>query len=128
MSDVKEGNLICIGCPKGCRLSVKSVRGEALEISGYECRLGRDYAGKEFKNPVRVLTTTVRIDGAAITILPVKTSCPIKRNIIFKAMRELADIRVQAPISCGDPVLKDILGTGADVIATRSLGRVPASE
>ena len=42
--------LICIGCPLGCPLTVR-LDGEQLEISGNTCKRGEDYARKEVQNP-----------------------------------------------------------------------------
>ena len=38
--------LICIGCPLGCPLTVR-LDGEQMEISGNTCKRGEDYARKE---------------------------------------------------------------------------------
>ncbi len=36
-------------------------------------------------------------------------------------MEVLNSIEIEAPISMGDIIVKDILGTGVDVVATRNL-------
>lgn len=42
--------LICIGCPLGCPLTVR-LDGEQMEISGNTCKRGEDYARKEVQTP-----------------------------------------------------------------------------
>ena len=38
--------LICIGCPLGCPLTVR-IDGENVEVNGNTCKRGDDYARKE---------------------------------------------------------------------------------
>lgn len=115
-------NLICITCPKGCRMTVDEY-GEL--ISGDVCPRGLDYARKEMTAPTRVITSTVRITGADIERLPVKTDADIPKGDIFRAMRLLDGLTVRAPIKAGDIVVPNILDSDANFVATRSL---PKSE
>jgi len=109
--------LICIICPKGCRLRAD----EELNITGHGCERGLAYARKEFVNPTRVLTTTVCIDGGTLPRLPVKTDRDIPKARIHEAMRQINLVRVKAPVSRGDVVLENLCGMGVNVIATRSM-------
>lgn len=111
--------LICIVCPKGCHLQVDEQNGYA--VTGNACPRGEVYGKKELLNPTRTLTSTVRIAGAALPRLPVKTSQEIPKGQMMAAMALLDDVTVQAPVAVGDVVLADILGTGASFVATRSL-------
>jgi len=99
---IKE--LICISCPMGCHLKVNT---ETKEV--------------EVTNPVRVITTTVKVKDGELPVIPVKTKTPIPKELNFKAMEVLNSIEIEAPISMGDIIVKDILGTGVDVVATRNL-------
>ncbi|WP_026486203.1 DUF1667 domain-containing protein [Caldanaerobius polysaccharolyticus] len=109
-------NFICIGCPQGCRLKVTG-EGDDLEVKGYKCKRGFDYARQEAVHPVRMLTTVVLVEGRTRP-LPVRTQRPIPKELILKAMDQLAQVKVKPPLKLGDVVLSDILGTGVDVIAT----------
>ena len=113
--------LICIACPQGCTLTVEHDRTAIVSITGNGCQRGIPYAEAEIFHPERLVTTTVRIDGAAIPLLPVKTSRAIPKGKVPAVLAELTKLRVQAPIAAGDILLRDIGGTGADVVATRSL-------
>lgn len=115
--------LICIVCPKGCHLKVDEQNGYA--VTGNACPRGAEYGKKELLNPTRTLTSTVRVNGAALPRLPVKTNREIPKDMVQKAARLLDGVTVQAPVKVGDVVLEDILGTGAAFVATRSL---PAGE
>jgi len=112
----------CIACPLGCRVSVHKVDGK-YEVSGYQCKRGEEYALKEHTHPERVLTATVRVEGAPIPLLPVRTNAPVPKAKLFECMRALAGVRAHAPIELGQLIVKDLCDTGADVIATRWLKR-----
>lgn len=106
----------CIVCPKGCVIYAE----DEMHIKGAGCERGVDYVKNEMKNPLRMVTSTVRIKGALLPLLPVKTSAPIKKNQMLAAVRKLDSLVVQAPVVIGDVVLRDVLGTGVDFIATKS--------
>lgn len=111
--------LICIVCPKGCHLTVDEAHDYAVQ--GNSCPRGEAYGRKELTDPRRVLTSTVRLEGASLRRLPVKTDGEIPKADLFRAMELLNGITVQAPIQRGDRILSDILGTGVNVIATKSV-------
>lgn len=90
-------------------------------VTGHSCQKGVDYGKKELTNPTRVLTSTVRIEGAALTRLPVKTSADIPKGEIPNAMKLLNDVTVTAPVRIGDVILPNILGLGVDFVATKTL-------
>ena len=70
-------SIICITCPKGCRLSVDEENG--YKVTGNGCPRGEIYGKNELQHPVRVITSTVRIEGAAVPRLPVKTDKPPRK-------------------------------------------------
>lgn len=72
-------------------------------------------------DPRRVLTTTVRIKGGSLPLLPVRTATAIPKGLLSKAVATLADVEVEAPINTGDVIVSDFLGTGTDVIASRDM-------
>ncbi len=109
--------LICIVCPKGCRLRVDEARGFA--VKGNSCPRGAEYGRAELTHPVRVVTSTVRIAGALHPRCPVKTSAPIPKKLVFDAVRALDGVRLAAPVSAGQVVVRNVCGSGADFVATR---------
>ncbi len=92
-------------------------------ISGNLCDKGKDYVKKELFSPERGVTSSVNVKGGVLPLVSVKTSKPIPKNRIFELMDYIADIEVQAPIKTGDVIVKDILETGADIVATKNVGR-----
>ncbi len=116
--------IICIVCPVGCHLTVKGEDINSLEVTGNKCPRGDKYGKKELSDPRRVLPTTVKIQGGLLARLPVKTSEPIPKPLIFDAMKEIKKVKVNAPIKVGDVIIENILNTGADVVATRDMQSV----
>lgn len=114
--------LICIVCPKGCRLHIDEENG--YKITGNGCEKGITYGMKELTDPTRVVTSTVRIEGAEIPRMPVKTNGDIPKGMIAEAMNLLDGITLQAPVAVGTVVVNNILGTGVDFVATRTLAKM----
>jgi len=111
---------ICIVCPSSCRLTVSEENGE-VRVKGNECRRGEEHGIEEYKEPKRMLTTTVVIREAALPRLPVISSMEIPKMKLAEALSLLYKMEVSAPVRCGDIIVKNICETGADVIASRSL-------
>jgi len=116
-------DMVCIVCPLGCKLKVmKNDSSEAgYSVEGNKCFRGANYGITEMTNPTRVLTTTVVILGSSIRRLPVKTSGPIPKHLINEAMKEINKVEVKTPIKVGQAIIKNLLDTGVDVIASRSM-------
>ena len=113
--------LICIVCPKGCHLKVDEENGFA--VAGNSCEKGEAYGKAELMHPTRTLTTTVKTVGGELTRCPVRTAAPIPKDKMFEVMAVIDRLTVTAPVQRGQVLLTDVLGTGADVIATRTIGR-----
>ena len=109
--------LICIICPRGCRLKVD----DNLNVTGNLCPRGIIYAKTEMTNPTRVITSTVKINSKNAVRLSVKTSQAVPKGKMFECMRELDKVMVEAPVHIGDVVLANICDTGVDVIATKDI-------
>ena len=111
--------LICIVCPKGCHLKVDEENGYA--VSGNSCEKGEAYGKAELLHPTRTLTTTVKILGGELPRCPVRTASPIPKDKMFDAMEVIDRLAVAAPVQRGQVLIADLLGTGADLIATRDI-------
>lgn len=118
----KDKTITCISCPRGCRIKVKVVDGIPAVIEGYRCKRGLTYAETEMRNPLRILTTTVRVEGGQRPVLPVRTAAPIPKEKLHQAMVELKRVVVRPPVAIGETVYRNIAGTGVDVIATDGCG------
>ena len=115
--------LICIGCPMGCHLTAEVENGAVTSVTGNTCPRGDPYARRECVAPVRTVTGTVAIEGAALPVLPVRTNGEIPKTQVFDVARALRTVKVQAPIAIGDVVLQNVCGTGVDVVAAKNMAR-----
>jgi len=107
--------MICICCPKGCHLIY-----EDGNISGFSCSRGKSYGLQEAINPTRIVTSTVRVKNSKkIYVLPVKTSNPIPKDMIFSVMKEINKVDVCLPCKIGDVVIKNVLNLGVNIILTK---------
>ncbi|KIR03017.1 hypothetical protein P261_01832 [Lachnospiraceae bacterium TWA4] len=113
--------LICIGCPMGCPLTVEMEGKEVKSVAGYTCKRGKVYAEKEVTNPTRIVTSTVKVIGSSLTaMVSVKTKEDIPKGKIFECVQALKGLTVQAPVAIGDVILANVAGTGVDIIATKN--------
>ncbi len=122
----EQGNIshyLCIGCPLGCRLEVEEdEQSTIVEVRGWSCRRGDTYARQEHVDPRRVVTTTVRIRDGMWARLPVKSDGDVPKGIVHQICDELGKLTISAPVQMGDVIVSNILGTGADIVATRDMG------
>lgn len=113
-------NIICVSCPMGCPVSVEisDTAGKVLNVTGNTCPRGKAYAITECTAPVRMLTSTVKVRGGKTAMVPVKTSAPIPKGMMFDVMKEINKVEIDSPVKLGQVIIADVLGTGADIIAT----------
>lgn len=121
MPDMNKVNLICIGCPLGCPLTVEMEGQTVLSVSGNTCKNGEKYARKEVTNPTRIVTSTVRVTGGMLNVVSVKTASDIPKAKMIDCVQALKAVQVSAPVTMGQVLLSDIAGTGVAVIATKNV-------
>lgn len=114
-------NLICIGCPMGCPLTVTMENGEVKDVTGNTCKRGDDYARKEVTNPTRIVTSSVIVEGGTIAAVSCKTKTDIPKGKIFDVCRALKGVSVPAPVKIGDVIIEDVAGTGVEIVATKQV-------
>jgi CxxC motif-containing protein len=112
---------LCIGCPLGCRLEVEQDASGQVEVRGNSCKRGLEFARQEHTDPRRMVATTVRVEGGAWARLPVRTRDAVPKAQVLPLCRALHALTLAAPVTRGDVVLEDALGTEIDVIASRDL-------
>lgn len=117
-----DRKITCIGCPLGCEINVKTESGKITEITGHTCRKGEEYARAEVTDPRRTLTTTMRLSGGGL--VPVKSNKPIKKALLPGCVKEINGRTAEAPVEIGDVLIRDILGTGADMVASGRAAKV----
>ena len=113
--------ITCIECPIGCTIEVETEGGAVVSVRGNGCPRGEIYGKNELQHPVRVITSTVRIEGAAVPRLPVKTDKPLPKEKMFECMHQLDSITAKSPVRIGDRLAEHILGTDVNIVATKAL-------
>jgi len=118
---VIEKNLICVSCPIGCEVTVKMENGEIVDVSGNRCPRGEAYARQEAIDPMRVLPTSVRVIGGNLPLVSVKTDQPVPKRLIWEIMDYIRTLSVDAPVKIGQVLTENVLGTEANLVATREV-------
>ncbi len=117
LEDLKPDELVCILCPRGCRIS------RSQPEKGGLCERGREYALSEIKDPRRTLTTTVKLRGTGTDVwpeklVPARSREPIPKGIWKEAMKKIRDLSVNAPVKEGQILLENICHTGIPLVAS----------
>lgn len=107
----------CIVCPRGCHLIID----DQLNVTGNSCPRGALYAKSEVTHPTRMITSSVRVKNREDTLVSVKTSIPVPKELIFTIIKEMDKISVDAPTNIGDVIIKNVLNTGADIVITKNI-------
>ncbi|MEG0051127.1 MAG: DUF1667 domain-containing protein [Terrisporobacter sp.] len=113
-------DITCIVCPRGCRMVVNNIDGQYI-VEGNSCIRGAKYGVDEVTSPKRVITSTVRLEGSYLNMLPVKTAGAIPKEMMFDVMEVLSNIKVTAPVNVGDVIVKNVLGTGVDILSAKTM-------
>ena len=127
---MKQRELTCIGCPLGCAVTVMLKNGEIISVTGNTCRRGERYAREEVTHPTRIVTGTVRVRGADVPVVSVKTGTAIPKEKVMACAAALQEVTVHAPLRIGDVVIENVAGTGTAVVVTKEIaaqrqGEVP---
>lgn len=117
-----EKNYTCIVCPVSCDLTLTDDNG-VLTVTGNACKRGEVYAKNEYTDPKRMITTTVRLTGAELARLPVISTDPIPKGLMADCLKLLYEMEVKAPVKVRDIIVKNILNTGVDIVAARTVQR-----
>ncbi|MDD7588898.1 DUF1667 domain-containing protein [Bullifex porci] len=112
MSNVE---LTCINCPLGCQLTATVENGAVIKVSGNNCIRGERYAKNEVVAPKRTVTSTVRGVGCRVCVKTVPES---PKEKIFACMEEIHKTVITSHVHIGDVIIKNIAGTGSDLVAT----------
>lgn len=121
---MERKELICIGCPLGCNLTVEMDGGQVVSVNGNTCKRGDDYARKELTDPRRIVTSTVPVAGGNLPVVSVKTASDIPKGKIRECLCALKGVTITAPVQIGDVIVENVADTGVDVVATKSISAV----
>jgi len=125
MNQEEITKLICITCPKGCTLEVHR-EGDTVVKVEQGCKRGHEYANRELVDPRRMVSSTVKISGGVHPLLPVYTSDVFPKPRIPELMSALRSLKIKAPVRMNEVVIKDALGTGINILASRDIPKLGA--
>ncbi len=119
----KIRDMVCIVCPMGCHMVLEKddEKTGQIKVLHNQCPRGQAYAIEEMTAPKRMLTSTVVVKGGFLNRLPVKTSSAVGKEQLMDVMHILDTVEVVAPIKVGQIIVENVLGTGVNVIASRSM-------
>lgn len=117
--DVKK--YTCIVCPMSCDIVLKADNGKIIDVSGFTCKRGENFARNEYINPLRTLTTVVKLENSDYNCLPVISDGSIPKDMIGKSLENLKKISIKAPVAKGNLIVEDLLSTGVNIIAAKSV-------
>ena len=147
--------ITCIICPNGCLLSADvSEPGTDAPVTGTEnprsidstvtgtgcprvidspvtgagCPRGEAYFIQEITDPRRTLTSSVLVTDGELPLCSVRLTEPIPIARIPDVMEEIRKMKVEAPLESGTVLIRDVLGLGSDVIATKTIRRITAAQ
>ncbi len=119
--------LTCIICPMGCLMEVSTKDNEnEIEVTSVKdnaCPRGETYAKKELINPTRTLTTTIAVYGGESSLVPVKTDGEVPKARLMNCMEIIRRKSIKAPVKRGDILIRDILGSGVNIIACADIAK-----
>ena len=122
MKNSKE--IVCIICPNGCRMKVfVNEENKVTLVENALCNKGETYAANEIQCPQRSLTSTIRVINGELPLVSVRSNKPIPKEKIQEALEQLRKLELKAPVEYHQVIVSDLLGTGADIISTKQIGK-----
>lgn len=106
--------LVCIRCPIGCHLTVTK-KGKEVIVTGNLCPRGEEYGRQEMLRPLRTITTIKKTEGGTVSL---KTSTPVEKKLYFEVLRAVKDTPLKEGLKPGAIFIKNVLGSGSDLIVT----------
>ncbi len=110
----------CVVCPMSCRVTVTETP-DGLVTSGNTCKRGEKHAIAEHTRPMRMLTSTIRLDGGKLPRVPVISSSEVPKDKLAECLEYLYHVHVEAPVTSGQVIVENICSTGVDIVAARTM-------
>ena len=112
---------ICVTCPVGCALDAVVEGSELVELQGQSCKRGVAFVQEELTAPKRMFTTTIRVRGGVLPLVPVRSRGPLPKGLLFQVADHLRSVVLEAPVHEHQIILADALHSGVDIIASREI-------
>jgi CxxC motif-containing protein len=112
----------CSICPVGCRLEIRHKNGD-IKVTGNRCGRGLEYAAGYNSADSAFLRGRCLLENGPLGRLPVVSSAPVPQALVDEMLAVIQQTSVSAPVEKGQIVIKNILGSGIDVLSQRRVGR-----
>lgn len=120
---MEKNQIACVCCPRGCTVTVDS----AGRVSGNGCRNGAAYALERIQGTQRRITGRIRIRCAAVDHCMVKTDRPVPAQYLEEIESLLGSMEAEAPVYVSQVLIRDLCGTGANLVSCSSISRTTDS-
>lgn len=120
----KITEITCICCSNNCVVKVDETNNNA--VSGNRCSNGEAYAIHELTNPKRQVNAQLPIAGADVDHLPVKTDRAVRLEHLDNILDVLKELHLEAPIYVSQVIVRDIAGTGANLVSCATVNKSEA--
>lgn len=107
--------MICQICPNKCHLSV-TVQGDTLSVTGNQCPRGVKFATDDWNGSRRVVTGFIQSNIPGHPTIEVHTTGQVPAELIFKLVRYMKKLSIEAPVQNGDIIEKNVCGFGVDLV------------
>ena len=121
---MKQKEYICVLCPKSCSITVSARGEEIIEIDGYQCDRGKEWAIHETIRPRRYFVGSVSVKNGDFETVSVKSSDFVPLELITRLGLHTHSLTLEAPIKMHEVLERNVLDLeGVDLIATREVHR-----
>ena len=112
----ERDTITCTVCPNGCQVKWDEATGQ---YSGNKCPRGQAFAVQERTSPKRTVTTTIKLAGSGLKLIPVRSSGTVNRNVVAHIVETLRDTTVKGSVQSGEVVYTEtIAGDEIKIITT----------
>ena len=82
------------------------------EAEAFVAYITKKFIKDEVARPVRLLTTTIKINSVEHDRLPVRSDIPIPKENMLEMIREVKKINISVPVKAGQVIADNFMGLG----------------
>lgn len=112
---------VCIVCPRGCHLKYSYDQEQQLVVTNNRCKRGPEYLAQELELPKRMLTTTVKVKGGDIPVVPVYAAEYVAKDDVSQIISYLKQITIDAPVESATEIVSEINGQKISILTSRDV-------
>lgn len=115
--------VICTTCPSGCEMEAIFTDETDLTVTGNRCPRGKAYCANECFDPKRMFTASVKIEGCTRAMMPVRSEAAVPKDKLMECAEAVHKITLTAPVESHEVIIKNVAGTGVDIVAAMTLSQ-----